>query len=176
MVLAVVIGTVPTAFIGLILRDPAGCVSKSSVGLAVTFLCSAAFLFASRFWPGGDRRLTWQIAMVIGVIQGIAVLPGISRSGVTIAAALALGLGRAEAVRFSFLLSLPAILGAALVELEIDQLVASENIWAYLLGGLAAFVIGLIALYVLNRLVRAGRLWVFAPYVGAVALGTFFFL
>jgi undecaprenyl-diphosphatase len=174
--MAVVVGTVPTAFIGLAMRDPAGFISKSSVGLSASFFCCACLLFASRFWPGGDRRLTWRIALIIGLVQGFAVLPGISRSGATIVAALALGLDRAQAVRFSFLLSLPAIFGAAALELKFDELAANDNTSAYLLGGFVAFGIGLGALYVLNRLVRAGRLWVFAPYVGAVALGTLFFL
>jgi undecaprenyl-diphosphatase len=176
MALAVVVGTVPTAVIGLAMRDPAGFISKSAMGLGVSFFCCACLLFASRSWPGGKRRLTWRIALIIGLVQGIAVLPGISRSGATIAIALALGLDRVQAVRYSFLLSLPAILGAAVLELDFNKLVANDNNAAYLFGGIGAFVIGLGALFVLNRLVRAGRLWVFAPYVGAVALSTFFFL
>ncbi|MCP4199984.1 MAG: undecaprenyl-diphosphate phosphatase [Proteobacteria bacterium] len=176
MALGVVMGTVPTAFIGLAMRDPAGFIAQSATGLGVSFLCCACLLFASRSWPGGERRLTWRIALVIGLVQGIAVLPGISRSGATIALALALGLDRVQAVRFSFLLSLPAILGAAVLELNFNELVSNDNNTAYLLGGCAAFVIGLGALFVLNRLVRAGRLWVFAPYVGVVAISTFFFL
>lgn len=176
MALAVVVGTVPTAVIGLAMRDPAGFISKSAMGLGVSFLCCACLLFASRSWPGGKRRLSWPIALIIGVAQGIAVLPGISRSGATIALALALGLDREQAVRYSFLLSLPAILGAAVLELDFNKLAANSNNAAYLFGGIGAFVIGLGALFVLNRLVRAGRLWVFAPYVGAVALSTFFFL
>ncbi len=176
LAMAVVVGTVPTAFIGLAMRGPAEFVSTSSLGLALSFLCCAALLFASRFWPGGGRRLTWRTALLIGIVQGIAVLPGISRSGVTIAVALWLGLEKEQAVRFSFLLSLPAILGAAVLELNFDALLSNDHTTAYALGGTAAFVIGLGALYVLSRLVRAGRLWVFAPYVGAVAVGTFFFL
>jgi undecaprenyl-diphosphatase len=176
LAMAVVVGTIPTAFIGLAMRGPAEFISRSSFGLGTSFLCCACLLFASRFWPGGGKRLTWRAALFIGIVQGIAVLPGISRSGATIAVALALGLDKVQAVRFSFLLSLPAILGAAALELKFDQLASDDNTLAYLLGGLAAFVIGLGALFVLSRLVRAGRLWVFAPYVGVVALCTFFFL
>ncbi|MCP4605798.1 MAG: undecaprenyl-diphosphate phosphatase [Proteobacteria bacterium] len=175
LAMAVLVGTVPTAILGLFMRDTAGKISGSSVGLGLSFLGCAIFLLTSRWWSGGNRRLSPGIAFLIGIVQGIAVLPGISRSGVTIVTGLAMGLEREEAARFSFLLSMPAILGAAVLELDVKSLGADENILAYLLGGLAAFVVGLAALYFLVRLVRRGRLWFFAPYMAAVGLVLMFF-
>ncbi len=170
LALALVVGSIPTALLGLALRDPAAVVAASSRGLGFTFLGSALLLLASRWWPGGSRRLDLRAALLIGSIQGVAVLPGISRSGVTIATALALGLGREEAARFSFLLSLPAILGAALLELDAAQLASAQRAASFGLGALAAFVTGLIALLVLLRAVRRGKLWLFAPYVAGVGI------
>jgi len=176
LALAVVVGTIPTAFIGLLMRNPASIVAESATSLGLSFIGCACLLLASRWWPGGHRRLSFRIALLIGLVQGIAVIPGISRSGATIAVGLALGLEREDAARFSFLLSLPAILGAAVLELDFESLGADKNTLAYLFGGLAAFAVGLAALYLLIRLVRNGRFWLFAPYVGAVGIMTLFIL
>ena len=105
----------------------------------------------------------------------MAVLPGISRSGATIVAALAFGLKREEAARFSFLLSIPAILGAAVLELDVSAIAAGGHSWAFALGALTAFVVGFGALTLLIRLVRKGRLWLFAPYVAAVGVAMMVF-
>jgi undecaprenyl-diphosphatase len=172
---AVVVGSVPTAFLGLALKEPASTLGNDPTRLGLTFLGCAAALAASRWWAGGGRRLDWKAALVVGLVQGIAVLPGISRSGVTIAAGLALGLEREEAARFSFLLSLPAILGAAILELDPEALASDPRAFAYLLGGGAAFITGLAALALLIRIVKQGRFWLFAPYVAAVGLALIIF-
>lgn len=176
LALCLFVGLLPTAALGLLLREPAVLVSSSPLGLGLTFLACALLLIATRWWPGGTRRLDWKLALVIGVVQGLAVLPGISRSGVTIATALALGLGREEAARFSFLLSVPAILGAAVLEIDVEALTAGEHVAAFAAGAAAAFAVGLGALLLLIRLVRNGRLWVFSPYVAAIAVFSLFFL
>jgi len=176
LAVAVVVGTLPTGILGLALKDGASWVSADPVSLGLTFLVCSVLLFASRFWPGGTGVLTIRTALIVGCVQGLAVLPGISRSGATIATCLWLGLPREEAARFSFLLSLPAILGAALLELDGGALLVDQRLFAYLLGGLAAFVTGLVALYILVQLVRRGRLWLFAPYVAAVGLAVLIFV
>jgi undecaprenyl-diphosphatase len=170
LAVAIIVGTLPTGVIGLAIRNPAAAVSRSPLALGICFLGCACFLLASRWWLGGNKRLSWRVALVIGVVQGMAVLPGISRSGVTIVAALGLGLKREEAARFSFLLSIPAILGAAVLELDVSAIAAGGHTWAFALGALSAFVVGLGALTLLIRLVRKGRLWLFAPYVAAVGV------
>lgn len=176
LALAVVLATVPTGVIGIALGPTAERISRSPLPLGVDFLALSLLLLASRSWPGGSRRLDWKVALVVGVVQGIAALPAISRSGSTIAAGLALGLDREEAARFSFLLAVPAILGAAVVELDAASLGAYALSAAYLAGFAAAFVVGLAALALLVRVVRGGRLWLFAPYVAAVGIATLVFL
>ncbi len=176
LALAVIVGTLPTACLGVLLKGAVETVSQAPLLLGLSFLFCAAVLFGSRFFPGGDRPLTLPLALVIGTAQGIAVFPGVSRSGITIAVALALGLGRAAAVRFSFLLSLPAILGAALLELDLSALTGGENLPLYLAGTAAAFAVGLLSLFALVYLVNKGRLWLFAPYVTLAGLFCIFYL
>ena len=167
---AIVLGTVPTGIIGLAVHDLASQVSRSPLAIGLAYLGCACILMAGRWWTGGEKRLSWRLALLIGVAQGIAVLPGISRSGTTIIAALALGLGREEAARFSFLLSIPAILAAAALDLDLEALSAGGRILPYAAGAAAAFAVGLLALFLLVKLVKGGRLWLFAPYVAALGV------
>jgi undecaprenyl-diphosphatase len=168
LALAIGVGTVPTGAIGLTLEGPTAGIAGSPAALGLCFLACALILGATRWWNGGARRLDWKAALVVGIVQGVAVLPGISRSGATIAAGLALGLPREEAVRFSFLLSVPAIAGAALLEIDPSALAAGADLPAIGAGCAVAFAVGFLALALLRRIVRGGRLWLFAPYVAAV--------
>ncbi len=170
LALCVAAGTLPTGILGLALRHPAETMAASPQGLGLAFLGLAALLLGSRWWPGGGRKLDWKVALVIGAVQGVAVLPAVSRSGVTIATALALGLDRAEAARFSFLLAIPAILGAALLEIDPRAIATGGLALPLALSALTAFVVGLAALVLLIRLVKGGRLWLFAPYVAALGV------
>jgi undecaprenyl-diphosphatase len=168
--LCVIIASFPTAVSGLLLKGAAEMIGASLMLLGASFFCCAGILFLSRFRQGGEKRLTPLLGLIIGIAQGIAVLPGISRSGVTIAVALALGAGRKEAVSFSFLLSIPAILGAALLEIDSAQLALCDNIAGLASGAVTAFAVGFGALYFLDKIVDKGRLWWFAPYVTAVGI------
>ena len=108
--------------------------------------------------------------MLIGVAQGLAVLPGISRSGTTIAAAMLLGMRAPEAFRFSFLLSLPAVGGAVILQLAEPGALAELGAPA-LIAGSVALVTGYGALRLLRHVVMTGRLWIFAAYLVPAGLG-----
>jgi undecaprenyl-diphosphatase len=114
--------------------------------------------------------MTVKDALFIGLMQGLAILPGISRSGATISAALYLGVERSTAGRFSFLLSLPAIVGALLLEIR-NGAVSSASAPVLLLGGAVAAATGWLALIALLRIVKSGHLHRFAPYCGALGAG-----
>jgi undecaprenyl-diphosphatase len=111
-------------------------------------------------------------ALVVGTAQGLAIIPGISRSGITIVSGIFMGLPRDEAARFSFLLSIPAILGALALQLDADA-ATQVGLLSLFAGFLASGLVGLWALKILMAMVRKGRLAYFAPYclaLGAAAL------
>lgn len=122
---------------------------------------------------GAADRVGWGTALLIGVAQAIAIVPGISRSGATIAAGLALGLPRDEAARFSFLLATPIILGAGalrLMDLAGGQGAVGPAPLALVIGAAAAFVVGLASIGWLMRIVRSRSLMGFALYTWAFGL------
>jgi undecaprenyl-diphosphatase len=140
------------------------------------FLITAAVLLLTawlkrRDGAKGPAEMTWLDALLIGVAQMFAPLPGVSRSGLTIAAALALGLSRAWAVGFSLLIAVPAILGAAVWELRhVERASLSpDRVSQAVAGTILAGVVGYFAIIWLTRIVRSGRIWCFSVYL--VVLG-----
>jgi len=115
-------------------------------------------------------------SIIIGLGQGISMLPGISRSGTTIAASLLCGVKRADAARFSFLLSIPAILFANLNEIPTLQNLSAYMLTCYIAGALTAFVSGYIVIEVLIRVIQASKLKYFAIYCWLVSALTIAFI
>jgi undecaprenyl-diphosphatase len=119
------------------------------------------------------EQLTWRDALWIGLAQGVAVLPGISRSGSTIAMGVLVGLRRTDAAEFSFLLFIPAIVGATALKLAeaLSDPAAHNALWgSYLAGTIAAFLSGIVAIHFLMRFLRERRLTPFAVYCLAIGL------
>jgi undecaprenyl-diphosphatase len=140
------------------------------------FLITAAVLLLTawlkrRDGAKGPAEMTWLDALLIGVAQMFAPLPGVSRSGLTIAAALALGLSRTWAVGFSLLIAVPAILGAAVWEMRhVDPAsLSGDRVLQAVAGTILAGVVGYFAIIWLTRIVRSGRIWYFSVYL--VVLG-----
>ncbi len=147
---------------------------ESPYATGLGFLVTAAVLAISGWLKGGEKgpsETTWLDALLIGVAQAFAPLPGVSRSGLTIATALALGLKRTWAVNFSLMLAVPAILGAAAKEFkDLDRSTLSAvPIAPTLAATVVSGLVGYLAIVWLVRIVRAGRLWYFSVYL--VALG-----
>ena len=145
-------------------------------------ICTGLVLFAGNIALlkfSGERKGPGLVSsFLVGLSQAFALVPGISRSGMTISTGLASGMKPEEAFRFSFLLSIPAIIGAALYKiLTIDVKVAlSDNIPSYVLGMLAAFLMGLIGLKFLRVIIEKKKLYVFAIYCIIVGLAGILFL
>jgi undecaprenyl-diphosphatase len=158
------VASLPTAAIGLSLEDAVEPLSRSPWAVGLGFLGSAAAVFSTRGRAGSATELSLRAALIVGTFQGLAVLPGLSRSASTIAAALALGLAPSAAFRFSFLLSLPAVAGAALLELGKPGALAGLSHVAWIGAGIA-FVAGLVALRLLRGLLAGGRFWLFGLYL-----------
>lgn len=176
----IVLGSIPTGAIGLALHGVADRLFASPLITGIMLLLTGGLLFATR--PGRHSRtdtgrplegLTIKDALVIGLIQGLAVMPGISRSGSTIAVGILTGIRHDSAARFSFLLSIPAVAGAALLVLK-DALHQGEiHLPTCLLGGLTAMLVGYAALALLVFIVKKGHLHWFAPYcwiIGGIAI------
>src|SRR5690606_23694225 len=167
---AIVIASIPTALIGLLLEDRVEGWARVPWIVGACLLASALAVYTTRRGGGdGDRLLPWQ-AILVGVAQGLAVLPGLTRSGSTIAVAMMLGMSGPAAFRFSFLLSLPAIFGATLLKArDYEELAALGP--GVLIGALTAMVVGYLALRWLRSLVHQGRFWTFALYLIPLGVG-----
>lgn len=172
LVLWTIIGTVPTGLIGIFFKDQLELLFASVPVVSLMLLVTGTFLLATRWIPERySRRIKIGLitALAVGMAQGIAIIPGISRSGATIVCGLFFGLAREQAARFSFLLSIPAILGAVVLQMDAEGMGKVGGI-AILAGFVAAAIVGLIALKILVNLVRKGRLAYFAPYCWLIGL------
>ncbi|MFK7990378.1 MAG: undecaprenyl-diphosphate phosphatase [Sandaracinaceae bacterium] len=166
----VVLASVPTAIIGLAIESRIEAYSRLSWVIGLGLLVSAVAVLSTRRGGGERSVLPLPKALLVGVVQGIAVLPGISRSGSTIAVAMLLGLSGPAAFRFSFLLSLPAVAGATLLSLRHHEEMTALGTGG-IVGGVVAFAVGLGALVWLRHLVNRGRFWTFAIYLAPLGAG-----
>ncbi|MBI4776171.1 MAG: undecaprenyl-diphosphate phosphatase [Deltaproteobacteria bacterium] len=167
----VAIATVATAVIALTFRHPFERLFGSPQAVGIALMITGAVLFLSRFanpWKDNVKSVRVLDALAIGIGQGLAVMPGLSRSGTTITLGLLLKLDRELAARFSFLLFIPAILGATILQFDARQLTGRP--FPILLGTASAAVAGYLSLQLLMNLVKKGRLWMFAPYCFAVGV------
>ena len=173
-VLKIVVATIPGAAVGLLLEERIESAFASPAVVAGLLLVTGTFLFATRWAPDKEAEVGWKEAFLIGCAQAFAILPGISRSGATITAALFLGVARPRAAEFSFLAAIPLVLGSVLLEIPDLAAASARGAGPALFAGFtASFLVGWISLVWLLRLVRRGRLHWFAPYcwlAGAAAL------
>jgi undecaprenyl-diphosphatase len=170
MIGVLLIATLITGVIGLAITRMEGIDTPRVV--CAGFLLTALVLVLSSFikvpvcWNRGKGTVSLLSALITGFAQGIGVLPGVSRSGITISAATLSGTDRETAGEFSFILSIPAILGALLLDLkDAGELFSAVNPWMVLVACLTAAAFGFFALVFLMRLIRKGRLWWFALYL-----------
>ena len=183
-IVALVVGTLPAVAVGLLFKDTIEGLFSSPRAAAAALIVTGLILLSTRTRGQSDRTRIggdWHPvppplgkALLIGCAQALAIMPGISRSGSTIAASLWLGVGRQEAARFSFLLAVPAIAGALVLQL-LDGVPATEASTAGLaLGALASFLVGLLAIRLTALMVVQRHFWKFALY--CLPLGVVMFL
>lgn len=167
----IVVASVPTGLMGLLFKKGFESLFARPGVAGAMLLVTGVILALTRTIKGrgvGIEKLRVRKALLIGLAQGLAIIPGISRSGATLSASLFCGLERELAGRFSFLLSVPAILGATL--LEFRKLQTAGALQATALGAVAAFVMGLLALKILMGVVKKGRLSAFSWYCWAMGI------
>ena len=175
--LFLIVATIPAILLALFFGD---WIEKTFSGayLGFGFLITAVLLFIT-----GRRKhpvpvtpdLTYKHALIIGLFQGVALLPGISRSGATVSGGLICGMPREKAARFSFLLSVPIILASAVYKIAgVPAVTESLEILPALIGLLAAAASGFLAIKLMLDLIKKSKLWYFAVYL--TVLGTFVLL
>ncbi len=173
-VIMIIVSTIPTGIIGIILKDLVEDASKTLIIPGICFLITSALLFLADRMPDGfktPRDASYFHSAVIGVAQGMATLPGLSRSGATLTTCLMFGFDSRFAVKYSFIMSIPAVLGAAI--LEIKDAAGSGFEFSYIIGMLVAAVAGFVAIKFMLVLVRNRSYIFFSIYTmiaGIVAI------
>ena len=176
LILLIILGTLPL-FVVLPVKDAVQSLSNSMVFIGAALIVTGVLLFVSDRVKKGrknERTATWLNVLIVGLGQAIATMPGISRSGMTITTGCFVGFERKFAVRFSFLLSIPAVLGANILSLA-DAAKAGIN-WAevpvYLVGVVTAAVVGYLCIRLLRFIADRGKFGAFAYYCWAVGVLT----
>ena len=176
LVMLIIVATIPTAFIGVVFDNVIEIANQSLLvpGLCL-ILTGLLLLIADRMKPGKKSELeaTYNEACLIGIAQGLAILPGLSRSGSTITTGLIVGYERGFAVKYSFIMSIPAILGAVIFKVkDFDMATITQNqLMNYLVGMLVAAVVGYICIKTMLVIIKGKKFKYFAYY--CIAIGIF---
>lgn len=171
MILYIFLGSIPAAIIGFTFKDQLEMLFSNKEAVLIALMFNAAVLWSSRYTKEKSMKMNAVFAILIGCAQAMAIVPGISRSGMTIVFALWLGLTRSSSASFSFLLSIPVILGASLLELKdigLGQL-TSAQILNFSGACLAAAVSGYFAIKLINAIIQKQKFEYFAVYCLAVS-------
>jgi len=163
--LLILVATIPGAIAGVLLQHKVETVFRSPALIAIVLILMGALLAMADWLSKQDKTiadLTWGAAFGIGAAQSLALVPGVSRSGITITIALALGLNRREAAKFSFLLSIPIIAGAGI--LKCKAILHSPEKLALAIGFAGAAVSGIFAIWMLFKIIQTRRYTPFVVY------------
>ena len=165
---ALIVGTIPAVVLGLLLESYMESVFRNPILVAVVLVLGSVFFMVAEFlYKGGRQKKTIEThtGFKIGLFQSLALIPGMSRSGATIAGGMMLGLSRVEAARFAFLLAVPVILGAGAKKML--ELATADTAIAWMpiaIGAATAFLVGLAAIHFMLAFVRNHTLWPFIWY------------
>lgn len=169
-----VVATIPAGLLGVFARAPIEALFESPFTPGVALLVTGAFLWSSRapLARAESPRPGWIAAVLIGVAQAVALVPGISRSGATVVAALWLGIEAREAAAFSFLMAVPAIAGAAVLQMpDIQEAGATGlSVGAVTAGSVVAGVVGVLAIRTFVSMLARRSFHFFAPYCWGVGV------
>ena len=170
----IIVATIPTAFIGLLFEDFFESLYASIVAIAMGLIFTGIILLVAERMGRSDKgpmEMKWRHAIFIGIMQGIAICPGVSRYGSTLFGGLIAGLKREFAVEFAFLISIPSILGSVILEAP-DAFAGGADasmIGPIILGVILAMISGIVAIKAMIKVVTGKRLFGFSIYVWLVA-------
>lgn len=171
----ILIGTIPTGIIGVFFKDAVETIFRGTLFIGFFLIITGLILYYSERHSSGNiqaKDMTFKQAIIVGICQGLAVLPGISRSGSTIASGLCLGLEREYAARYSFLLSVPAVIAAGVLQIK-DITNMDASITVLIAGFLSSVIFGYLAIKLLMKMIKGWSLDIFAYYcwiIGALTI------
>jgi undecaprenyl-diphosphatase len=173
LALFIALGSVPTALIGFAFHDLFESLFNNllAVGSALLFTGFVLYFSEKRI---GNQKMGILDSLLIGLTQAVAIIPGVSRSGVTVATGLLRKIDKATAFKYSFLLSVPAVIGATILESR-ELIVGNVNIISMLLGVIISMIVGYISLKLLQKIVLTEKFHLFAYYCLAVGIAIIFF-
>ena len=171
----IIIATIPTGIMGILLGNIFESFFSSTLIIGIALLITGTLLWMAENFGSGRRDIRdmhWSDAPIVGIFQGLAIAPGISRSGSTIVGSLFRGLNKELATKFSFLISIPSILGAAILEFKdvFEIGMGDISVGVTIVGVLTAFISGLFAIRTLISLIKKEKLYYFSFYTWAVGL------
>ena len=183
-VVLILVPTVPTGLLGVLGKDLISAASETLLIPGICLLITGVLLLLADLAKEGGKKpkdVSYKNGLIIGTAQGFATLPGLSRSGTTITACILCGLDRKFAVKYSFILSIPAILGAAVLEIKdvMAEPIEMGQIGIYAVGAVFAAIVGYICIKTMLVVVRNKKFKYFAYYcflIGLVAIGGHFFI
>lgn len=171
--LFIIVSMIPAALAGFLLKDLFESLFNNLIAVSFALLTTGAILFSTRFITEKNEIIDFKRSILIGIAQAFAIIPGISRSGSTISLALILGIPKEKAARFSFIMALPVVFGATLME-SLDADWSRLELLPIFTGTVFAFFAGYGAIKWLLKLLVNGKFHLFAWYcfaIGAISLG-----
>jgi len=174
LVLLLICATIPAAVIGVLFDDFIEQAFNNPIAVSIALLVTGCILFGTGLIVRREEKINWRRALIIGFAQAAAIFPGISRSGSTISAGTYSGADQEKAAEFSFLLSIPVILGAGLLKFKdvFKTGLLQSELMAIIAGGLVAALSGYFAINFLLKIIRNSKLQYFAYYCWAIGLGS----
>jgi len=166
IILGIIIGTIPAVVFGLLLEDLMDTIFRNSLLVAGTLVLGAGVMYLADKLSKQDREISVKNSFMVGLFQSLALIPGMSRSGMTISGGLFLGLKREVAIRFSFLLAIPVLLGSGIKKmLDLGSSGLLESVGGELvIGSVVAFVIGLVVIKFLITYLKNNSFKLFIYY------------
>jgi undecaprenyl-diphosphatase len=180
LVILIIVGSIPAGLMGLLFEETFSRLYASPLFAGFMLMITGTILWLTGRRPSGSKGIDEMgvlDSLIVGLGQGFAIIPGISRSGITISFGLFRRMERGWSGRFSFLLAIPAIVGALLLELRMPSELSREELLSTLAGTLSAVVVGYLSLRILMHVVKRGNLAAFSYYCWAAgALAVFLFM
>jgi undecaprenyl-diphosphatase len=173
LALLIAVGSVPIAIIGFVFYDLFKSLFSNLLAVGLALLITGCVLFFSEKRLG-NKKMGILDSLLIGLAQGVAIIPGVSRSGVTVATGLLRKIDKATAFRYSFLLSVPAVIGATVMESK-DLVVGNLDMVLLILGATVSMIVGYVSLKLVQKIVMNEKFHLFAYYCWTIGIAIILF-